>query len=163
MTDTIEETVEGVPEPVPEPDYHEMTRILMAEIREYGHPMTGWFVGRDVFLLTTTGAKSGEPRTVPLAYSRDGDDLHRDGVQGRRADPSGLVLQPPGRSDGTIEVDLETIKVRASIAEGAERQRLWDQHVAIHTGIGEYPQKTDRIIPVVVADADRGLAQDRAS
>ena len=73
VTDTIEETVEGVPEPVPEPDYHEMTRILTAEIREYGHATTGWFVGRDVFLLTTTGAKSGEPRTIPLAYSRDGE------------------------------------------------------------------------------------------
>ena len=60
----------------------------------------------------------------------------------------------------TIELDLQTIKVRASVAEGAERQRLWDQHVAIHTGIGEYPRKTDRVIPVVVLERRR---RDRSS
>lgn len=152
MTETVTETVEGVPEPVPEPDYHEMTRILMAEIREYGHPMTGWFVGRDVFLLTTTGARSGEPRTIPLAYSRDGDRFvvtaSKGGAPTNPAWYFNLLADPMA----TIEVDLETIKVRATTAEGAERQRLWDQHVAIHVGIGEYPKLTDRIIPVVVLE-----------
>jgi deazaflavin-dependent oxidoreductase (nitroreductase family) len=152
VTDTIEETVEGVPEPVPEPDYHEMTRILMAEIRETGRPQTGWFVGRDVFLLTTTGAKSGEPRTIPLAYSRDGDayvvTASKGGAPTHPAWYFNLLADPTA----TIEADLQTIKVRASVAKGTERQRLWDQHVAIHTGIGEYPSKTDRIIPVVVLE-----------
>ena len=150
MTDTIEETVEGVPEPVPEPDYHEMTRILMAEVREFGHPMTGWFVGRDLLLLTTTGAKSGEPRTVPLAYTRDGADYIVTASKGGAPTHPAWYYNFLADPNGTIELDLKTIKVRASVAEGAERQRLWDQHVAIHTGIGEYPQKTDRIIPVVV-------------
>ena len=71
MTDTVEETVEGVAAPVA--DYHEMTRILTEEIRQYGHATSGWFVGQQVMLLTTTGARSGVARTVPLAYSRDGD------------------------------------------------------------------------------------------
>jgi deazaflavin-dependent oxidoreductase (nitroreductase family) len=152
VTDTIEETVEGVPEPVPQPDYHEMTRILMAEIREYGHPKTGWFVGRDVLLLTTTGARSGASRTVPLAYSRDGDAYVVTASKGGAPTHPGWYFNILADPNGTIEVDLQTIKVRASVAEGAERQRLWDQHVAIHTGIGEYPQKTDRIIPVVVLE-----------
>ena len=150
MTDTIEETVEGVPVPVPEPDYQEMTRILMAEIREHGHAQTGWFVGRQVLLLTTTGAKSGEPRTVPLAYSRDGDDYIVTASKGGAPTHPAWYYNFLADPNGTIELDLQTIKVRASIAEGDERQRLWDQHVAIHTGIGEYPSKTDRIIPVVV-------------
>lgn len=152
MTDIATETVEGVPEPVPQPDYHEMTRILMAEIREYGHPTTGWFIDRDVLLLTTTGARSGEPRTAPLAYSRDGDRLivtaSKGGAPTHPAWYHNLLADP----NGTIELDLQTIRVRASVAEGAERQRLWDQHVAIHTGIGEYPAKTERIIPVVVLE-----------
>lgn len=148
VTDTIEETVEGVPEPVP--DYHEMTRILTSEIRESGHATSGWFVGQQVMLLTTTGAKSGEPRTIPLAYSRDGElyivTASKGGAPTHPAWYYNLLADP----NGSIELDLQTIKVRASFAEGAERQRLWDQHVAIHTGIGEYPKKTDRIIPVVV-------------
>ncbi len=152
MTDTVTETVKGVPEPVPAPDYQEMTRILMAEIREYGHPRTGWFVGRDVFLLTTTGAKSGEPRTIPLAYSRDGDRFVVTASKGGAPDNPAWYRNLLADPTATIEVDLETIKVRASTAEGAERQRLWDQHVAIHVGIGEYPAKTDRIIPVVVLE-----------
>ena len=152
MTDTIEEIVEGVPEPVPAPDYHEMTRILTAEIREHGHATTGWFAGRDVFLLTTTGARSGEARTIPLAFSRDGEayvvTASKGGAPTHPAWYFNLLKDPLA----TIEVDLETIQVRARVAEGAERQRLWDQHVAIHTGIGEYPKVTDRIIPVVVLE-----------
>lgn len=152
MTDTATETLEGVPEPVPQPDYHEMTRILIAEIREYGHSKTGWFVGRDVFLLTTTGAKSGEARTIPLAYSRDGDRFVVTASKGGAPSNPAWYLNLMADPTATVEVDLETIKVRASTAEGAERQRLWDQHVAIHTGIGEYPKLTDRIIPVVVLE-----------
>ena len=152
MTETVTETVEGVPEPVPEPDYHEMTRVLMAEIRESGHPMTGWFVGRDVFLLTTTGARSGEPRTIPLAYSRDGDRFVVTASKGGAPTNPAWYFNLLADPTATIEVDLETIKVRATTAEGAERQRLWDQHVAIHFGIGEYPKLTDRIIPVVVLE-----------
>jgi deazaflavin-dependent oxidoreductase (nitroreductase family) len=129
-----------------------MTRILMAEIRETGRSQTGWFVGRDVFLLTTTDAKSGEPRTIPLAYSRDGEAyVVTASTGGAPTHPTwyfNLLADPTA----TIEADLETITVRASVAEGTEGQRLWDQHVAIHTGIGEYPQKTDRIIPVVVLE-----------
>ena len=71
MTDIEERTIEGAPAPVP--DYQEMTRILVSEIRESGHATSGWFVGQQVLLLTTTGAKSGEPRMSPLAYSRDGE------------------------------------------------------------------------------------------
>ncbi len=152
MTDTVTEIVEGVPEPVPEPDYHEMTRILMAEIREYGHPKTGWFVGRDVLLLTTTGARSGEPRTIPLAYSRDGDRFVVTASKGGAPTNPGWYFNLVADPTATVEVDLETIKVHATTAEGAERQRLWDQHVAIHVGIGEYPKLTDRIIPVVVLE-----------
>jgi deazaflavin-dependent oxidoreductase (nitroreductase family) len=150
VTETIEATIEGVPAPVP--DYHEMTRILTAEIREYGHATTGWFVGQQVLLMTTTGAKSGEPRTSPLAYSRDGETYVVTASKGGAPTHPAWYYNLLSDPTATIEVDLETFKARASVAEGAERQRLWDQHVAIHVGIGEYPKKTDRIIPVVVLE-----------
>src|SRR3954464_12172893 len=48
---------------------------LIEDFRANGRATQGPFVGRQLLLLTTTGAKSGEPRTSPLAYSTDGDQL----------------------------------------------------------------------------------------
>ncbi len=132
-------------------DYQEATRILAQEIREHGEVQTGWFVGQQVLLLTTTGAKSGVERTTPLAFSRDGETYvvtaskggaptHPSWYHNLRTDPT-----------ATVETGRERFKVRATLHdEGEERERLWDQHVALHTGIGEYPRKTDRVIPIVV-------------
>ncbi|MEO6579094.1 MAG: nitroreductase/quinone reductase family protein, partial [Candidatus Limnocylindria bacterium] len=49
----------------------------------------------------------------------------------------------------TIEVDREAFTARAEVPDGEERQRLWDLHASTHPGIGEYPKKTDRVIPIV--------------
>ena len=131
-------------------DYQEATRILTQEIREHGHAVTGWFVGQQVLLLTTTGAKSGNARTTPLAYSRDGDAYivvgSKSGAPTHPAWYFNLLADPTV----TVEANLEKFQAHATVAEGAERQRLWDQHVALHVGIGEYPKKTDRVIPVIV-------------
>ena len=48
----------------------------------------------------------------------------------------------------TIETDRKTIQARATVAEGADRDALWDRHVAEHPQFAEYPSKTDRIIPI---------------
>lgn len=43
------------------------TQQLIDEVREYGKPVTGYFAGRQILLLSTTGAKSGMTRMAPLA------------------------------------------------------------------------------------------------
>ena len=53
-------------------DYN--TKVIK-EFRENGGEVTGRFAGAPLLLLTTTGAKSGEKRTTPLAFSSDGDDI----------------------------------------------------------------------------------------
>ena len=55
-------------------DYADWTRNLIADIRANGRPTSGYFEGRPVLVLTTTGAKSGQPRTAVVSFSRDGDD-----------------------------------------------------------------------------------------
>ena len=55
-------------------DYADWTKNLIADIRANGRPTSGYFEGRPVMVLTTTGAKSGEPRTAVVTFSRDGDD-----------------------------------------------------------------------------------------
>lgn len=75
-------------------------------------------------MLTTTGRRSGEPRTVPLLYLADGDDYLVVGSNfGRHAHPAwstNLLANP----DATVTVRGTTIPVRAQLAEGAEREAL---------------------------------------
>ena len=54
--------------------YSSFNEPLIADLRAHGGQATsGPFVGRPVLILTTVGAKSGQPRETPLAYTRDGD------------------------------------------------------------------------------------------
>jgi deazaflavin-dependent oxidoreductase (nitroreductase family) len=138
--------------PRPPTDWHAAQRAMIDQIREYGHPVSGMKAGEQVLLLTTIGAKTGQERMSPLAYTRDGDTYVVTASKGGAPTHPAWFHNLAADPTATVEVDRERFAVRASFAEGAERQRLWDQHVALHVGIGDYPQKTDRIIPVVVLE-----------
>lgn len=142
--------------PTTQQDWAEYTRTMYAEIREHGHPISGFFAGKQVLLLTTTGRKSGEPRTSALAYSRDGDRIvvvaSKSGAPENPSWFDNLVADP----NVTVEMDQRVIHARASVSEGAERQRLWDGHAAIHPQFNDYLTKTDRVIPVVVLEPISG-------
>jgi deazaflavin-dependent oxidoreductase (nitroreductase family) len=125
---------------------------LIATLRANdGRVTSGPFAGRQVLVLTTTGAKSGEPRESPLVYSRDGDDIviiaSMGGAPSHPAWYHNIVANP----QVTIEVDGATITAIARIAEGDERRRLYDQHAQVHHSFTEYEAKTGgRVIPVIV-------------
>lgn len=51
-----------------------------------------------------------------------------------------------------MEVGGETFAARASVAEGADRDRLYARHAAVHPSFTDYQQRTSRVIPVVVLD-----------
>jgi deazaflavin-dependent oxidoreductase (nitroreductase family) len=125
---------------------------LIKDILEHGHAVSGGWVGRQALLLNTIGAKTGEPRVSPLAYTRDGDNYivtaSKGGAPTHPAWYHNLLANPVA----SIDVEQRRIRVRASTAEGAERERLWQQHIAVHPGIGEYPSRTTRVIPVVVLE-----------
>ena len=102
-------------------------------------------------LLTTTGAKSGQPRTTPLAYSRDGANLVIiASAGGAPTHPDwyhNLVAHPVV----TVELGSETFQVRATVVEGEERDRLYAQHaLALGFAESDYRQKTTRQIPVII-------------
>jgi len=80
-----------------------MTRALITDFRANGGRVTsGPFAGRPVLLLTTTGARSGEPRLAPLVYSRDGDAYVI--VASKGGSPTQVVLSPGllGQSYGSL-------------------------------------------------------------
>ena len=129
-------------------DYADWTKNLIADIRANGRPTSGYFDGKALMVLTTTGRKSGLPRESVVSFSRDGDDYVVVGSKsGEPEDPwwfTNLVANPAV----TVEADGETFEARATVAEGADRDAIWDRHVAEHPQFAEYTSKTDRIIPI---------------
>jgi deazaflavin-dependent oxidoreductase (nitroreductase family) len=116
-----------------------------------GHASSGPFVGKQVLILTTTGAKSGQRRETPLAYSTKGDDIVIvASMGGAPQHPSwyhNLVANPNVR----IEVDGKAYDATARVVDAAERRRLYDAHTEIFPGFAEYEARTGgRVIPVIV-------------
>ncbi len=128
----------------------ESNRQLIASFRASKHKAGGLFEGQALLLLTTTGAKSGQPRTSPVAYIRDGERLvvvnSNNGQDFHSAWYYNLLAHP----QVTVEVWDETFAATAAVAEGTERQQLWDKFLATHARFADYQAKTARQLPVIV-------------
>lgn len=131
------------------PDRSDWNRQLIEEFRANAGKVGGMWEGRRLLLLTTTGAKSGQRRTNPLAYLPDGDRLLVFGSKaGMSTHPDwyhNLVAHP----DVTVEVGPETYEATAAILTGEERDRLFARQVQASPAFGEYQAKTTRVIPVI--------------
>ena len=103
-----------------------------------------------ILILHTTGRKSGQPRSIPIAYffhegkyliveSNWGKDNHADWY---------FNLQKQPRA--SIEVNGRIIKVNASFAEGEEYTHLWEYVTKKHPPYLDYQKMTERKIPIVV-------------
>lgn len=105
-----------------------------------------------VLLLTTTGRRSGEPRTTPLVYFRDGDTLAVAATNNGTGKVPDWLLNL--RHDPTVTVRLGSVEMAAIASEvtAAERDRLWDQMTEEHPLFPLYEQRTPTAIPVVVLD-----------
>lgn len=129
-------------------DYAEWTKNLIADIHANGRPTSGHFEGRPVMILTTTGAKSGESRTAVVTFSRDGDAYVVVGSKSGQPDDPAWFTNLVANPVVTVEADGQIFQARATVAQGADRDTLWDRHAAEHPQFLEYPSKTDRIIPI---------------
>ncbi len=110
-------------------------------------------VGRaPVLLLTTTGRRSGEPRTAPVVFSRDGENLVVIGSNAGNARTPAWALNLRATQDARVQVRGERRPVRARVAEGKERERLWKLANDDYAGFDDYEQLTDRDISVFVLE-----------
>ena len=123
---------------------------LIADIREHdGRPSAGPLAGHPLLVMHVLGARSGEPRRAILTYSRDRDAYVVAGTAGgSRRDPSWFT-NVRAHPEVRLEIGRRSFEATASIAEGDERQRLWEQHVAQLPWFAEYPAKAGRPIPMV--------------
>jgi deazaflavin-dependent oxidoreductase (nitroreductase family) len=124
---------------------------LIDDFRAHGGQITsGPFTGRSLLLLTTKGAKSGEERTSPLAYSRDGDRFVVVASKGGAPRHPAWYHNLRANPEVTVELGPEKFRARATAAGDSERRRLFDQHAARMPAFADYEKKTTRKIPVVV-------------
>jgi len=108
--------------------------------------------GTEILLLTTTGRRSGEPRTTPLIHRTDAGRWVIVASKGGAPEDPAWFSNMQADPDATIQVLAEEIPVRMSVAEGEERERLWKLMTEVWPAYDEYQAKTDRTIPIVVLD-----------
>lgn len=123
---------------------------LIADYRANGTATSGPFVGRQLLLLTTTGAKSGSARTVPVVYTKDGDDYIVVASKGGAPTSPDWFHNLKADPTVTVEVGKEKFQATAIVASPvAERERLYEAHARSNPGFRDYLKKTTRTIPVV--------------
>jgi len=122
----------------------------IAEFRANDGKVGGPFEGAPLLLLHSTGAKSGLTRINPMMYqSVEGGFAVFASKAGAPDNPAwyhNLVAHP----DATVEVGVETIAVTARVAEGSEREQVWEAQKLAYPGFADYEAKTERTIPVVI-------------
>jgi deazaflavin-dependent oxidoreductase (nitroreductase family) len=118
----------------------------------FGGHLPGWPEAR-VVLVDHTGAKSGIRRTSPLMYVEDG------GAVAVMASKAGQSTHPAwfhnlkANPDTTIQIGSVVRDVRARIAAGDERDRLFAKFVELFPGTEFYQRNAKgRTIPVVILD-----------
>lgn len=132
--------------------FNDFNQTVITEFRANGGKVGGMFANAPLLLLTTIGAKSGQPRTTPLAYTTDGD--HFIVIASKAGAPTNpdwyynLLANPVV----TVEIGNERFQARAAVAEGQEHERLYAQMGERLPQFLEYQQNTSRQIPVVALD-----------
>ena len=105
-----------------------------------------------VLLLTTSGRKSGQERTAPVCYLRDGERLAVIGSNAGNPRPPAWALNLLADPAAQVEIRGARSAVRARVAEGDERADLWRRMNALYHGFDDYEKRTDRDIKVFVLE-----------
>ncbi len=133
------------------PDASSWEDSLIADLRANGgRPSAGPLAGQPLLIMDSTGAVSGLPRRAILTYTRDGDHYIVAGTKGGAPTDPVWISNLRAHPDVRIEVNNETFAATATvIADGPERDRLWDHHATELPWFAPYPEKTGRVIPMV--------------
>ncbi|MEX2445814.1 MAG: nitroreductase family deazaflavin-dependent oxidoreductase [Dehalococcoidia bacterium] len=133
-------------------DMRAYNRQVIEEFRANGGVLGGPFAGGDMLLLTTTGARSGDPHTAPMMFKEHGDRLlviasnsgapqHPDWYRNLAADRA-----------VTVERGDERFEATARTTEGNERAALWADLIQSHPFFVQHQEGTSREIPLVLLE-----------
>ena len=109
--------------------------------------------------LTTIGRKSGRERSVIIGYLEDGPDLVAVAMNGWDEGHPAWWLNLEAHPDATVRLaDQQTRPVRARLAVGQERDRLWRRWTAINAHFDAYAGRRSTETPVVVLEPRDGTS-----
>lgn len=121
-----------------------------AKLYEASGGRIGAKLGLPMLLLTVRGRKSGEPRRTPLVYfEHEGAYVVVGSDGGARRDPQwwkNLKVD----ANATVRIGRHVLEVRARLAEGEERARLWERGKGVNPMWERYQRTTERRLPVVI-------------
>src|SRR6476660_7351774 len=134
-------------------DLNDFNRKVIDEFRANDGVVTGAFAGSPMVLLTTTGAKTGKERVIPLVHTRDGDRVVVIASKGGAPAHPHWYLNVLANPEVTVELPGETFRARATaLADGPEHDRLDRAQADVMPNFAEYQEKAERTIPVVVLE-----------
>jgi deazaflavin-dependent oxidoreductase (nitroreductase family) len=113
----------------------------------------GYFEGVPLLLLHHRGAKTGTERVNPLAYQRlDDNAVAIFGSKGGAPTHPDWYFNLIANPDASIEIGTERRNVKARVAEGDERTRIWEKQKTDRPTFADYEGRTTRMIPVVILE-----------
>jgi deazaflavin-dependent oxidoreductase (nitroreductase family) len=133
-------------------DMNAWNQQVITEFRANEGQVGGDFAGAPILLLHTYGAKSGVERVNPVMYQQVGDDIAVFASKAGAPSHPDWYFNLLAHPEVEVEIGGETIKMRARVAEGSERDRIWETQKESFPGFAEYEAKTARVIPVVILE-----------
>lgn len=108
--------------------------------------------GAPVGLLSTIGRKSGQRRTLPLLYLKDGERIVLVASQGGAVRHPIWYLNLDANPDVEFQIGAELRKYRARRSSAEEKAAFWPRLCAMYPDYDSYQKRTDRDIPVVILE-----------
>ena len=131
---------------------NDRNRRIIEEFRGNAGKVGGPFEGAPMLLLHHEGARTGIERVNPLVYQPVGESFAVFASKaGAPTNPDwyhNLIANP----EATVEVGEDTVRVRARVAEGEERERIWTKQKQKRPNFADYEKQTSRQIPVVILE-----------
>ena len=129
--------------------WNDRNKAVIEEFRAHEGQVQGW---GSLILLTTTGAKTGQQRIIPLMRVDEGDRVIAVASKGGYPKHPEWYFNVLAHPEVTVEVGSEKFATTARILTGQERERAFARAVEVFPNYAEYQKKTDREIPVIALE-----------
>jgi len=129
-------------------DTDAFNKKVIEEFRANAGKVGGVMAGKNTLLMTTIGARSGQPRMNPAGYLPDGDRLIVMASNGGQDRHPSWYHNLKANPELTIELGADTFEAVATEITGPERDELYARAAAVEPALAAYETRTDRKIPV---------------
>jgi F420H(2)-dependent quinone reductase len=130
-------------------EWQKRNERVVKEFREHNGEVKGW---GPLILLTTTGAKTGQARIIPLMHVPYGNSVLAIASKGGAVNNPTWYHNVLAYPDVTVEVSNEKFTTTARVLTGKEREKAFAKAVEVFPPYGEYQKKASREIPVILLD-----------